>query len=363
MNFAFLNSPLVFVEKMRFFNFVAISGIVFFSGCEDTSKNGSKKGPSGDSLLSPEPLVDEEQFPIGNRGQVNLGNTCYFNALMQVLAHADPVKEYVEKTEVAQDKPVTSGFKNLVMAHWNKDHGGEVYNPKKFLELCRRKKPESFGEGRQEDAYEAYGEVLNMLEDANLKGLYNFQVASRLHCPNHGIDGEPTVVIESALTLPVPEKQTRVDVTELLRSWGALESLEANCGQQTNDPGASRSFMIMTAPDVLVLHLGRFAYNKATGVLLKIKEGVTFDIELDLGNIMNDRINPTLASQGSLNYKLTGVVHHHGEDLGNGHYTADYHNSFYNRWFHADDRQISKRGVPGKKISTSAYLLIYSKVK
>ena len=344
---------------MRFFNFVAISGIVIFSGCGGS--RSSRRSDGGPLLEHGSLQPDERLNGVGNRGQVNLGNTCYFNALMQVLAHADPVKEYVEKTEVAQDKPVTSGFKNLVMAIWAEGHGGQVYDPKKFLQLCRKNAPGSFGKRSQEDAYEAYGAVLNMFDDENLKGLYYFQVASRLHCPTHGIDVKPKMEPHSGLTLSFTKTEDDVDVTDLLRSWGTPERVEAKCGKETNDPVASKSSFLMTVPEVLVVQLGRFAFNR--GLVRKINTGVRFDIDLDLGEIMKDRIDPTLASQGSLKYKLTGVVYHHGEGLKSGHYTADYHNSFSNRWFHADDMRITRTDTPGKQNSSSAYILIYSKVE
>ena len=343
---------------MRFLNFVAIIGFVSFSGCGDKTKKTTTDSPQPDD---PEPLVDEEQYLIGNRGQVNLGNTCYFNALMQVLAHADPVKQYLEKTDVG-GKAVDSGFKELVMAHWDKDHGGEVYNPKNFLQLCRDNASHCFAPNTQEDAWQAYTALHGILEDDNLKGLFQFNVESLISCPSYNRESRKTEPYFE-LILQLPETKTNENVTELMRRWGSLEPLQYNCDVTgaPKDPNATRYFTLLTAPDVLVVVLARFKFIDQKSQ--KIMSPVTYDNELDLGDMMTGHIDPNLVSNGPIKYKLTGVVHHHGTSLGHGHYTADYFNSFYNRWFHADDRQITRRGLPGKKSSSTPYILIYSKVK
>ncbi|KAI0267252.1 hypothetical protein BGY98DRAFT_1180882 [Russula aff. rugulosa BPL654] len=83
----------------------------------------------------------------------------------------------------------------------------------------------------------------------------------------------------------------------------------------------SQQMLISALPHVLVLHLNRVRYDAAAGGLIKIGKSIQFgpDLEIPL-DIMVPNAQPRSEPP---HYKLYGVLYHHGESAGNGHYTLD----------------------------------------
>ncbi len=68
---------------------------------------------------------------------------------------------------------------------------------------------------------------------------------------------------------------------------------------------------ISTAPNVLVLHLKRFAAGMFSG---KINKPIQFELHLELP--CSEELTKTVR------YDLTGIVVHHGGSVHSGHYVA-----------------------------------------
>jgi ubiquitin carboxyl-terminal hydrolase 10 len=102
--------------------------------------------------------------------------------------------------------------------------------------------------------------------------------------------------------------------------------------------------LLEALPPVLVLHLKRLLYDTASDGIVKIRKPVQFGPELQIlpGTIISF-ISPVLAkvknpcvsvgpeilapiagkSAEPVHYKLYGVLYHHGESAGSGHYSVD----------------------------------------
>ena len=127
---------------------------------------------------------------------------------------------------------------------------------------------------------------------------------------------------------------------------------------------ASQQVLIESLPQVLVLHLNRVRYDASAGGIMKIQKAVEFspELEIPLGTIF------TLSRQSRLrilynfvisdimvpnaqrplvppHYKLYGVLYHHGESAGGGHYTVDVLHQNVDSgsevWLHIDDEEVS----------------------
>ncbi|CAI9100997.1 OLC1v1038211C1 [Oldenlandia corymbosa var. corymbosa] len=115
---------------------------------------------------------------------------------------------------------------------------------------------------------------------------------------------------------------------------------------------ATKKLDLWKLPDVLVIHLKRFSYNR--WFKNKLDTLVDFPIHnLDL----SDYVKGKDSGEGSNNmYELYAVSHHYG-GLGGGHYYADCKLSD-NRWYRFNDSHVSP--VDEEKIKTSAaYVLFY----
>ena len=112
---------------------------------------------------------------------------------------------------------------------------------------------------------------------------------------------------------------------------------------QSNSIEASQRLQIETLPPVLVLHLKHFLSDGTADGIIKIRNPVQFapELEIPLGTIFffvslvpakakNPLwlVCPEIMTPGSevsepAHYKLCGVLYHHGESPGSGHYTVD----------------------------------------
>ncbi|KAJ6539829.1 hypothetical protein DFH09DRAFT_1041863 [Mycena vulgaris] len=130
---------------------------------------------------------------------------------------------------------------------------------------------------------------------------------------------------------------------------------------------ASLQILIAALPPVLVLHVKRFYYDAAAGVV-KLAKRVTFGPELEIGG---DVLAPTATTTGRkpVRYKLFAAVYHHGVSAAGGHYTLDVLHATRG-WVRIDDELVSDvraEDVFGvereREEGRCAYLLFYRRVR
>jgi ubiquitin carboxyl-terminal hydrolase 10 len=131
---------------------------------------------------------------------------------------------------------------------------------------------------------------------------------------------------------------------------------------------ARQQMLISALPPVLVLHLNRVRYDAAAGGLIKIGKSIQFgpDLKISPGTIfsflavtdaeyfydlvISDILVPNAQPRSEPpHYKLYGVLYHHGESAGNGHYTLDVlrpngDGDTVEDWLHIDDEVVARIG-------------------
>ncbi|KAM7528247.1 hypothetical protein LguiB_031657 [Lonicera macranthoides] len=117
---------------------------------------------------------------------------------------------------------------------------------------------------------------------------------------------------------------------------------------------ASKKLDLWRLPDILVIHLKRFSYNRF--LKNKLETFVDFPTHnLDLSTYIAYK-----NGQSSYRYMLYAISNHYGS-MGGGHYTAFVHHGG-DRWYDFDDSHVSP--ISEDKIKTSAaYVLFYRRVK
>ncbi|KAK9351128.1 hypothetical protein V1523DRAFT_417719 [Lipomyces doorenjongii] len=105
---------------------------------------------------------------------------------------------------------------------------------------------------------------------------------------------------------------------------------------------ATKQTFFEKLPKVLILHLKRFhfAVEEGSGFPCVQKISKTIGYKRDL-QIPPECISPQ--QQGlTANYKLFGVVYHHGKSTEGGHYTVDLHYKHSDTWINLDDVSIKE---------------------
>jgi len=123
------------------------------------------------------------------------------------------------------------------------------------------------------------------------------------------------------------------------------------CAKCKKHKCATKKFDLWMLPDLLIIHLKRFSYNKYWRD--KIETDVDFPLEgLDMRKwVVND------AEKKEAMYDLYAVSNHFGS-LGGGHYTAFVKNLLTGKWYNMDDSSVSPVH-PDTVKSKAAYVLFY----
>merc|ERR1711892_123280 len=152
-----------------------------------------------------------------------------------------------------------------------------------------------------------------------------------------------------------PKKQT-IKLSECLKLYTSQEKLGAEdawyCPKCEKHQQATKKFDLWSLPEMLVIHLKRFSYNRYYRD--KIDTLIDFPItNLDMTPYV---INP---SHGQAVYDLISVSNHYG-GMGGGHYTAYGKNKTDGNWYYFDDSSVTQTNEEAV-VTKAAYVLFYQR--
>uniref|UniRef100_A0A8C9T372 Ubiquitin carboxyl-terminal hydrolase n=1 Tax=Scleropages formosus TaxID=113540 RepID=A0A8C9T372_SCLFO len=361
------------------------------------------------------------------RGLINKGNWCYINATLQALIACPPMYHLMksismlnETQRLCTSTPMIDNFVRLVNEFSNmpvppkpklqatgdkiiKDiRPGAPFEPDYIYKLLTVIKSSLSEKGRQEDAEEYLGFILNGLHEEMLAlkkllsppeektpslngpGSQGGTEEDTLGREEEGEDGSEeeweqvgprnrssvtrqadfvrtpitdifgghirSVVYQQSsresatlqpfftLQLDIQSEKVRT-VQEALESLVARESVQGYTTKSKQEIEVSRRVTLEELPPVLVLHLKRFVFEK-TGGCQKLVKNVDYPVDLE---ISKDLLSPGVRSKvfkGQRTYRLFAVVYHHGNSATGGHYTTDVFHIGLNGWLRIDDQAV-----------------------
>ena len=336
--------------------------IFFLVGCGDEipPQCGDEIPPQCGDEIPPQSLS-------GTRGFVNLGNTCFFNSVMQLLLSAPPVirakflMENRRQSSGSLGSPILDEFLQVANERWNAPAFGTPLNPAKFFSVLSDVNPELFEIGIQQDANEALVSIYENLREAagfavpemNAElQFFDFSSTNRVFCIDQGLVLPARSERQNQIIVSLPESAADPVTLEscIGRAFNAfeierLESCTAAPSQAANSTPTFESF-----PALLLVAARRNIYG-----LPKISTRIRVEPDLDLSSI------PRREGTGKPpKYSLIGIVHHHGRWVDSGHYTAEYKDPYTGEWFDADDGVVSPIDGPSQDTSTGYMFLYYS---
>lgn len=381
-----------------------------------------------DSILQPEVRVVETPRPAGTsaavaatravtpqsdsclwRGLVNRGNTCYFNAIIQllfaaprvrraVLAANDPSRHQLPEGALDVDEPAAEAARRSqarlkeVFAQMAFSRDGCGADPAALTHSL------SINASEQQDAQEFFTLLLDWLRchgDPSVKAAIGHAFEGTvLYDRRCGGCGRSTKRAESFLYLSLPVRPKLSDsFQDFLQSEEVEGFLCEGCRQVT--VATSRQY-IRTLPEILVIHLTRFEFDMDTQHRRKVHTAVNFPLTLDMspyeqqwresrdhdqqhsggGCREEEEMTPSPAPTGQKfqrrhRYELRGLVNHLGESAISGHYTyygkiasppsADGTVPAGSRWLNFNDGEVTPltRFTGATGTSKDAYMLVY----
>ena len=315
--------------------------------------------------------------PIGLK---NLGNSCYMNSVLQVLAHTDDFKEYFLKNNFHKEqKPLSFALKNFLKEYLeNKDNNyfalRELHNAIKKQYKTQSTSEMKFANGYQHDPEEFLSMFLDSLKLENKKWNNIFKGEETIldtckNCKDESQNENEFKILSLGIKDDDLEKIESHEMEEdccnccdcccvyykttlkhLLDNYTREEEIEANCGRCNKNTNKKKIIRISFLPKYLILQLNVF--YEYHSVFIEIPE------ELNLGEYCTKQNNV------NFDYTLYGIVRHHGNMLG-GHYTAAIKEG--NDWYICNDKTVKKvinpfidNGICSRRLSPpGTYLLFY----
>jgi len=291
------------------------------------------------------PPSKKRKLPCISPGQIglqNLGNTCYMNAVLQVLSHTEAMRAFFlsmldEKAEQfrtsatavpllpritrkrkEESPPVrcvslVAEMRDIVRDLWF--HDAPTFSATTFLTSMWSVMPRFYGT-QQHDAHEFLRSLLDQLhmelkssplkkERAAIPNVFQGMLLSKLTCQACGSSSQHTDPFLD-LSVDVPVSDEVIPLEDCISQFMSEETLDPNpayCKKCKCEDGAVKQFYLKSAPRVLCLHLKRFRWDSQKRV--KITTHLGIPSRMNLSSYSTNR-------RTSYKYELYGVVSHRG---------------------------------------------------
>lgn len=297
------------------------------------------------------------------KGLPNIGNSCYFNAFIQI---CNPLIDDLIKNNINRVEQSTNNLLNVVYLFYNKyfmtdNIMDEYINMYKALNIKK-----NFSFKTQQDSSEMILLITDLLKDNKLtKSLVSVEFNQVIQCNNCLSYKICAKQIESMLisnTL-MTSNNSVITFKEFLgnsllkNNFIPAPSDEFKC--KCNEKTPTIRTVLISLPTYLYINVGRYDNNlRKIKKTLEIPDNLTITTPINIDDILskknNDKINNT--------YQLTGIVVHIGSVLNSGHYVAYIKKD--TDWYYCDDLTVSKCDIQNKidLIKQNCTVLLYKKI-
>jgi len=287
----------------------------------------------------------EEPALIGLR---NLGNSCYQNAVLQCLLHAQDFWKLLHAVKIERDSLGHLLLDLYTTATEPRSTGVacDITDLRRIRELIGLKN-KAWKSREQQDALEFLLSLLDTLSDdfkarrgnpvdSLIRGTLISKTACNA-CTTVSEKRDPFFV----LCLPVEARSLQESLTAYQQSETLKGSEQYHCDKCRCKVDAKRNLEISDLPNLLIVCLKRFKWESGSPE----KNSLCVKCPMTGFEVIK-----------GVRYSLVGTVQHSGESVNHGHYTA--HVSERGRWYLSDDATVKEISV-GSVVNADTYILFY----
>ena len=352
----------------------------------------------------------------GLTGLTNLGNTCFINALLQIISHTYELNDLLDRSEYktklndCPDSKLLLSWDELRLLMWSENctisPGGFIHdirtiskqkNNSMFASMSQNDMPEFLTflfdifhnalkrkvsmtiDGRPKNkkdkmaklCFEMIKKTYTASYSEIFKMFYGIQVSTLLpECPKNQFDylsicPEPFMIIN----LPIPtrkndasKKSGEIECTSLMECFdlncekeflhGDNAWFNENVGLKQN---VHKRLVYWSLPDVMILDIKRFEFNETTFSFVKNQTPIRIPVEnVDFSKYVEGY------NKESYVYDLYGICNHHGDE-NFGHYTSTVKTA-NSKWYNFNDTNVKEVSIPKTEIvGNTPYCLFYRK--
>jgi ubiquitin C-terminal hydrolase len=364
--------------------------------------------------LRPQKLTEsklEKYKKKGISGLANLGDTCFINALLQIISHTYELNElldgdgYKSKLNKCVESELLSAWDELRLLMWSENctisPGGFIHAIRKiskikknnmFSTISQNDMPEFLTflfdifhtalkrkvtmtidgnpknkrdkmakmcyEMMQKEYTENYSEILNMFYGIHVSTLTSVGVA-KSNDEYLSIRPEPFMVISLPIPSEAPLKQDHISLMDCFDLNCESELMEGDNAWFNESLGKKQNvykrLVYWSLPEIMVIDIKRFEYNYKTDSFVKNQSNIKIPIE----NVSFSKYVEGY-NKDSYVYDLYGICNHHGDE-NFGHYTSTIKTAD-SRWFNFNDSTVKEIQIKGSEIiGNTPYCLFYRK--
>jgi ubiquitin C-terminal hydrolase len=374
----------------------------------------SIKSSSTSTQLQPQKLTESKLEKYKNKGLsglANLGDTCFINALLQIISHTYELNElldgdgYKSKLNKCVESELLSSWDELRVLMWSENctisPGGFIHAIRKiskikknhmFSTISQNDMPEFLTflfdifhtalkrkvtmtidgnpknkrdkmakmcyEMMQKEYTENYSEILNMFYGIHVSTLTSVGVA-KSNDEYLSIRPEPFMVISLPIPSEAPLKQDHISLMDCFDLNCESELMEGENAWFNESLGKKQNvykrLVYWSLPEIMVIDIKRFEYNSDTDSFVKNQSNIKIPIE----NVSFSKYVEGY-NKDSYVYDLYGICNHHGDE-NFGHYTSTIKTAD-SRWFNFNDSTVKEIQIKGSEIiGNTPYCLFYRK--
>ena len=352
----------------------------------------------------------------GLTGLANLGNTCFINALLQIISHTYELnelldgEEYKTKLNDSPDSKLLVSWDELRLLMWSENctisPGAFIHDIRKiskqknnsmFASMSQNDMPEFLTflfdifhnalkrkvsmtiDGRPKNkrdkmakmCFEMIKKTYTASYSEIFKMFYGIQVSTLLpEIPKDQFDylsirPEPFMII----SLPIPTRCTEAESESTSTECVSLmECFDLNCEKEFlhgenawynenlgKKQNVYKRLVYWSLPDVMILDIKRFEYSPKTFSYVKNQTAIRIPLEnVDFSKYVEGY------NKESYVYDLYGICNHHGDE-NFGHYTSTVKTAS-SKWYNFNDTNVKEVSIPQNEIvGNTPYCLFYRK--